>query len=205
MALIEKGSQWIRKGSCYPEGVVTVIRLSENRNFLQFARIGYCRVYRATTEQFAKQFRPVTPEELAAVRQPELAYFDFDDTPLILGFTYGQRWNGWGVPLLEKESYRAWLEAVNDRQDPECTYMYFKGDKLFVHDPHVDEPDDQEIPEELLVYGGQTYRVHDVSNGWCWNQYDMDENPVEIFGDEFPVVFVPKGLEEEHQKYVNGQ
>jgi hypothetical protein len=202
--LPEKNSQWLPKTGPYPSGAITVIGWVDNNQYIQYAINGYCQVYRVNVDAFLERYRPVTAEELANAIPPSIAYFSLDAGPMILGFTYGDRWNGWGRPFVEKESFRKWLEASGDAFDPEYSYMKFDGDNLIYHDPMAaedDQPVDQVIPLGQLEYEGRTYEVYNVANGWCWNQYDLASIEAVDFSmddDPFHQIFVPEGLEEHH-------
>lgn len=205
-------SHWFPKeGAVYPKGAITVIGWADNNRYIQFAKDGYCQVYRLAVDDFHERFRPVTDAERSQPIPPELAYFSFDEGPMILGFTYGDRWNGWGRPFVEKESFRKWIEASGDMFDPDYSHMKFAGDILIHHDPLAaenDEPIDQVLTPVQLEYQGKTYTVYDVANGWCWNQYDLatsEDVDFSVDDDPFPQVFIPAGLEEQHTAFLARQ
>lgn len=209
--LPEKHSKWLPKTGPYPSGAITVIGRTDNNQRIQYAINGYCEVYHVTVDAFLDRYRPVTAEELTTPIPPALAYFSFDEGPMILGFTYGDRWNGWGLPFVEQESFRKWLEASGDMFDPEYSYMKFDGDNLIHHDPLAAEdgqPADQVMAPKQLEYEGRTYTVYDVANGWCWNQYDLASSESIDFSvddDPFPQVFIPEGLEGHHLGFLARQ
>jgi len=211
--LPEKHSHWFPKdeGTVYPKGAITVIGWSDHNRFIHFARDGYCQVYKAEVDDFLARFRRVTDEERATPVPPELAYFCFDDGPMILGFTYGDRWNGWGLPYVEKESFRRWIEASGEMFDPEYSHFKFDGDTLINHDPMAAEdnqPVDQVVEPTELAFEGKNYVVYHVGNGWCWNQYDLATSAAVDFSvgdDPFPPVFIPDGLEEHHMGFLARQ
>jgi hypothetical protein len=208
--LPEQYSQWIPKDSKYPKGAVTVVGWEDHKRSIQFAVNGYCEVYKAAVDDFLERFRRVTTQERETEIAPALAYFNLDDTPMILGFTYGDRWNGWGLPFVEKESFRKWLQASDVMGDPEYAHFKFRGEDLvYHHDPcsiEEGEPLEQILEVKQLEFEGNAYDVYDVSQGWCWNQYDRattDVNDMVDVDGSFPRVFIPKGLEEYHLGFLS--
>lgn len=203
----EPRSKWVNKycAAAYPRGGITILEIAEGPR-VKYYRDGHCQVYSASVESFHNSYRPATEEELNAEPLPELAYFCFDEGPMILGFSYGTRWNGWGCPLVEKESFRRWLEAMGDVFSPEDGHMRFEGDKLINHDPYAVEdgrPPDTVMTSSPLIYEDRTYEVYDVSNGWCWNQYDWDDTEARYFNESvFEQVVIPEGLENAHLDYM---
>jgi len=205
-------SKWIPKEeAAYPKNVITVIGRARDNQSILFSFDGYCQVRLVAREEFLDRFRSVTDAERAQNIPPALAYFSLDEGPMILGFTYGNRWNGWGLPFVEQESFREWLEASGDTSDPEYSYMKFDGDNLIHHDPLAAEdgqPVDQVMAPRQLEYEGRTYTVYDVANGWCWNQYDLagsESIDFSVDDDPFPQVFIPEGLEGHHLGFLARQ
>jgi len=192
----------------YPKDVVEVVGTDRDKEThelrVKFVYEGYCPVYSAGIDKFKDRFRPLTQTELDSKILPELAYFGFEDGPLILAFTYGDRWNGWGLPVVDKESFRKWLEVTGDMfgvSGDDYSYFKFEGDNLILHIPahesDTGQPIDQVMEPAELIYRDKTYQVYAVGNGWCWDQYDAATFKFEP--KALPTVCIPAGLEEVHE------
>lgn len=149
---------------------------------LEFAPLGGGFVRRAPWEQFSTDFRPVTDEDLAS-RSHELAVFSLDWGPSIVGFTQGHRWNGWGCPILEKESLTRWIEATLTPEPDAAGALYWEGGKLYHYDEHSGNKPRWEVEPSTLTWEGRELTVYDVSLGWCWNEQDLQSTQNTIISE----------------------
>lgn len=202
---IKKGGLWMSniEKARYPRDAYKVYKVSKSGK-VEFFREGGGFGYSLPEDEFRAQFRLPTEFEIEAAKEPTPAYFDMDDCPVYLGFTYGRRWNGWGVPLVEKESFKKYLTQMWDAGDfdHEFSNLHFEGDKLIYHDPESgihDLPVDEEIELTTFIYKGARYTGFFVDIGWCWNQYDIDDLDAMLL-DELKDAIVPDCLEELHTK-----
>lgn len=87
-----------------------------------------------------------------------------------IGYTDGNRWNGWAIPLVTKETLEALVEVMapaNSSLGDEGYKFRWDGDVLFVYDPQ----EEQEFgisPEKLATTDGEK-SLYEISLGWCWD------------------------------------
>jgi hypothetical protein len=167
-------TEWLPRvdGAKYPRDGVTVVSFVYEDGLLEFAPLGGGFVRRAPWEQFSTDFRSVTDEDWVASRSHELAVFSLDWGPSIVGFTQGHRWNGWGCPILEKESLTRWIEATLTPDPDAAGALYWEGGKLYHYDEYSGQPR-WEVEPSTLTWEGRELTVYDVSLGWCWNEQDQ--------------------------------
>jgi hypothetical protein len=100
-----------------------------------------------------------------------LAFFYFDEGPAILGWTSGNRWNGWGCPLLERSCIERYIEQLPWEQ------ICFKGDELVYHDENYDAEEQAEaIKPQVIRHDGKDFQVYAFGGlGFCWNQRELED------------------------------
>jgi hypothetical protein len=119
-------------------------------------------------DYFLANFRRVEDYE----KKPDyrLAFFSFDEGPTILGWTAGNRWNGWGCPLLERSCIERYIALLPWEQ------VTFDGDNLVYYDENCD-PDEQAeaIRPQVIHAEGRDFQVYAFGGfGLCWNQTDPE-------------------------------
>ena len=166
---------WMPKdpAATFPKSAFTVLNVKGD--LLELAPMGGGLGGSMLVKKFLENFREPTEEELAAASQARLAIFSLDWGPCVVGFSWGQRWNGWGCPTLEKESLSKWMEETLDGE--ESMTLEWKDGKLFhVWEPYDDDdPGREEIEPEKVFFDGKEYECYDVSLSWCWHEYDADD------------------------------
>lgn len=121
------------------------------------------------------------------------AWFSFDDAEkpedYFVGWTNGERWNGWGMPYFEKAEAERVLAWHNARLEPaDQPKAYLNGDRYFfpsIDDTPGDPPHPGYDPQQISVetadaidYFG-TYAIG--AGSWCWNvAYDDPTNGPEV-------------------------
>ena len=140
--------------------------------------------YSAPWEEFKERFRQIGEDE-ANHRTPDPAYFGFDDGPAVLGFSWGQFWNGWACPSIEKDALSEWMKRMDFDERNEHILKWENG-KLY-HIGEEDEPEDRyEIEPSTLLFEKRLLTVYNVSLGWCWWEDPADpEKLAEMHEDEF--------------------
>lgn len=114
---------------------------------------------------------------------PHAARFVLDDdednpeTPTFFGFTYGDTWNGWALPLLEREEAKRAVETlfnhkVEGADKPYAIYREEAGTFGFWDEDAEDystiEPEDIELPDE-----DEGRLVYDFGQGLVWREIDL--------------------------------
>lgn len=157
----------------YPKHALSILSIIDDR--VTFAPLHGGRSFSGPLDQFLRDFRLVTEEEREAANTAFLAVFSLDWGPHILGFSWGQRWNGWGDPTLEKESLKKWMTETLDGEET-CTLEWVANKLIHVWEPYDDDdPGREEIEPRELVHDGKTYTVYDVGLSWCWTEYNQDD------------------------------
>lgn len=162
---LEPWSDWIPKadGAKYPHHAMRLFKAEGGK--VEFAPAGGGMQMSGALSQFLDEFTIVT-EEMKNSGRHDIALFDFDEGAGIVGFSTGQRWNGWGVPYLEVESFTAWIA-----DDPTGLFEVVDGvvsRKL----QEGEEGEDEVLKPFPIDYWGVEYLVVDASCGLVWNQYD---------------------------------
>lgn len=125
--------------------------------------------------EFLAQFRPA-PADMTPFY---MEYFGFDESPWILGFTNGDRWNGWGKPLVEKSCLDAYLTL-----DPELGSFMENGDFRYNGDGGGDDGYVMVTPQEIL-WEGEKLLVYDLGGlGLTWNRTELYTDDTEGYGPE---------------------
>ena len=195
---LEPYSHWIPKapGAKYPKDAICLSSAIDGK--VEISSVGGGMVKSGPIEKFTEHYKLVT-QEMKDAKQPELAFFGFDDPPYVLGFTYGYRWNGWGEPLLEEESLRKFWAATTGMGDHE--YFRFDDEGVLLHFEYPDgDPENESyvIEPHIIEYEGKEYRTYNVGCGMCWNQTDVDNTAGVYNSDEIEEMrkaITPDGLD----------
>ena len=117
---------------------------------------------------FLANFHRVEDEEKKPVYR--LAFFSFDDGPAILGWTAGDRRNGWGCPLLERSCIERYIERLPWEQ------VTFDGDNLVYYDENCDPEEQAEAIKPTIIHAeGRDFQVYAFGGfGLCWNQTEPE-------------------------------
>lgn len=158
-------------------------------------------LFAAPWTKFEKRYSPLEEGEMRD-RTPELAYFGFDDGPVLMGFTFGGFWNGWACPHVTREAIEAWLvRALHDNEFP---WLKVRDGRVFYES---EEPDESyEIEAETVMWEGRPIEVYDVSCGLCWNE-DLAASvdlglPEDSTVKQILEATVPEELKAAHEKVV---
>lgn len=156
----------------------------------------------------ATQYEPPDPSSPEPVGEgatgdlPSLSFFSLDYGPTVLGFSWGQRWNGFGQPSLEASTLRRWVEETFEEDGLEHDiYFEWRGDELWVVNKN-DPLQTCEIPPGNVEFNGTSYDVYDVSQSLCWFEFDAREAR-RLQGKDWRdclTAITPPGLEREPAK-----
>jgi hypothetical protein len=118
-------------------------------------------------DAFDHLYRRVPAAEFRGVPY-RAATFDIDGMfGELVGFTTGQRWNGWACPLFPRESCAALIERLPG------AHFELARDAFLI--PRVDAgPDDEDVEvylPQMIVVDDQLVRVWAVGSGsWTWDE-----------------------------------
>lgn len=113
--------------------------------------------------------------EEAPTERPWLkSRFCFDDGPSYPGYHTGQRWNGWAVPCFSYSVARLICEPTcGHGMDLYCPVYDRDNDRFVLND--VNNPDDPlYAPGFPILFEGQTIKVYQIMDGWCWSEGTND-------------------------------
>lgn len=84
------------------------------------------------------------------------------------GFTTGQTWNGWAMPLFEFETVNKIIEGMrNDEQT--LTYYPTRDAFVYVNPDWPEEPD--VYAASFIEIDGRRIKVYGIGAGfWCWDE-----------------------------------
>lgn len=207
---LEPYSRWLpkRPDARYPRHAVTL--LSATADKVEFAPLGGGMGHSGPRSQFLDEFVPVTEAMVSSVK-PELAFFCFDNGPVALGFSYGNRWNGWGEPHIEESVMRRFVAKLKeDECEDEYTMFTFTDDgqlRYNYYDAEDDEDDYEIVEPDLIDYDGKIYRTYAVGLGLCWVQYDLPDlvHVADEERDELLEAFAPEGIDVESLLQLQGE
>ena len=164
---------YIPKENTYPEGAVTIARgVAQEPGFVKFAPMGGGFVYRMPEAEFESTFRKVAKNEINNV-QFRAAEFNIDDVyeEPIPGYTTGTLWNGWAMPVFEKEAVMKLAQVGSD--------ITFDEEKdTFIVDMGEDVDDDCRFEEYVgfdISFEGELKHVYAIGDGWCWNEIRVED------------------------------
>ena len=117
--------------------------------------------------EFFKDCKPVTgdPEY-----RPCIVSVDGVES-MFRAYSNGYRWNGWAIPLFEKEQL---LEIVALFKHSLCfgQAQYVKFNEVLDASAWYDESEEEWISgavQEIETADGDTVEVYPLGDGWCWN------------------------------------
>lgn len=113
-------------------------------------------------------------QDFKATELPEVLYpFKFSGDWLeaeYIGYTDGNRWNGWAMPLVTKETFEALIAIMGPENATvgEDGYKFrWDGDVMYFYDPQ-EEREFAISPEKRATTDGEKL-LYDISLGWCWD------------------------------------
>lgn len=154
-----------KKGK-YPGDAVQIIGLEGND--VKFFNQGGGWQQSLPKEKFLKIFREVTEDEKANPK-PYESTFGIDDyfEPALEGYTLGDKWNGWAMPLFGKESAMRIAEQFGDMTYDEERDVFI----LNTQEYYPDEPNEEFAGQDIMV-NGETVRVYPIGAGfWTWDDH----------------------------------
>lgn len=101
--------------------------------------------------------------EVAPSPQWRSGYFSIQDYWVLKGFTDGRRWNGWEMPLFEKEECDLIMKYTNC---DEFTHRWVDGQLVLFSE---DYPDGRVYPSIEIEINDKTHTVWPFGDGWCWD------------------------------------
>lgn len=107
----------------------------------------------------------------------EKAYFNIDDSDYFEGYYYKEsHWNGWAMPMFEKEIANLLIQAFSVENDFEIVYDKYTDCYICktIEDDVVIQTD---IAEKVTVNTKEGIKeVYDFGSiGWTWNDYNIEE------------------------------
>ncbi|MBK4737923.1 hypothetical protein [Noviherbaspirillum pedocola] len=111
-----------------------------------------------SAEEFAAQFEVAPPP---VMRRGTVTADFLDDGQVFSCYSDGSRWNGWGMPLFDKDTALKVAEAI-----PGITFNEATG--VFVVQFEGEEP--EEHHPQTIVCDGQPVVVYQIGGGWTWDQ-----------------------------------
>lgn len=89
------------------------------------------------------------------------------------GFTDGDRWNGWAMPLFDFETAKRIVERTGE---PESVFRYDPETDTFIYNLE-DFPDEPEIfGASFIEVDGQVIKTYGIGSGsWVWYERGNDE------------------------------
>lgn len=138
--------------------------LSETPNSVTFAPKGGGFVYRIPKALFQADFNP---EE---VKEPtwRKAWFTWDGAEQKWeGYTAGQHWNGWELPLFTLEVAQD-IAALTQAEEGD-RIVYDPDNDCFIHTNCGDTEGYPQLAPSVLIEG-RYVRLYAVADGWCWEE-----------------------------------
>lgn len=80
------------------------------------------------------------------------------------GWHFGGRWNGWAMPLFDRETFTAILRSFGDSMK----WNYDEGTDTFTYQTECDEEPYREKGGKAAVPGQTLYGF----DGWCWTEVE---------------------------------
>lgn len=130
---------------------------------------------------------------------PIPAIFCFDDGPSFVGFTHGQRWNGWGMPCCEVSVFKQWWDAlIEETGEGDCGFRFLE-DGTLIYDQSAYYPEDEYehevFPVSELDYRGKIYQVYQLGGSLCWNEYPYAPETLDAMEDNDEKLIPTPGIE----------
>lgn len=139
--------------------------LSETPSSITLAPKGGGPVYRVPKLLFQADFEPA-PTTKPTWRKGRFGFDSEAEYPYV-GYTHGQRWNGWECPWFELD------EAQQIVADCPHTGSKYNPDKdcFEQRDYAADRYEAYALPAMSILYEGKYVRVYTVVDGWCWEEW----------------------------------
>lgn len=137
--------------------------LSETPSSVAFAPEGGGFMYRVPKLLFQADFEPAQPTK-PAWRKGRFGFDSEAEYPYV-GYTHGQRWNGWECPWFELDEAQ---QIVADCSHAGSTYNPDKD--CFEQRDYADD-EVYALPAQSILYEGRYVRVYIVVDGWCWEEW----------------------------------
>lgn len=99
--------------------------------------------------------------------------FAIEDCEIYEGFTYNRYWNGWEMPMFEREIAEKILKDCEDLE-----YKYDNETDTFTFKSEYDDDDciETEKGHDILADDGNIHHVYDIGAGsWIWSE-DCEED-----------------------------
>lgn len=94
--------------------------------------------------------------------------FVIEDGEIYEGFTYNQHWNGWEMPMFEREIAE---KILKDCEDLEFKYDNETDTFTFKSEYEDDDCEETEKGHDILADNGKVYHVYDIGAGnWIWSE-----------------------------------
>lgn len=142
--------------------VVTV--LSETPTVVTFSVKWSGFVCRVPKLLFQRDFEPA-PATKPTWRKGRFGFDSEAEYPYV-GYTSGQRWNGWECPWFELDEAQ-WIVAdcpIGSKYNPD-------KDCFEQRDYAADSYEAYELPALSILVDGRYVRVYTVVDGWCWEEW----------------------------------
>lgn len=162
------GDLWVSRGSpAHEVPAATVVVDNVEDGLVTFALTGGGFVKQGPVHRFMAELRPVT--EADRVRVAHRAIMSFDDGFATRCYSFGDRWNGWGKPLVTREDAERF---VADMHTPPDYLVEWDGDVIRLQDVYGDGDVWTIGPETVRTVDGEL-TVYDLGlGGWCWHVDD---------------------------------
>lgn len=105
--------------------------------------------------------------------------FAIEDGEIYEGFTFNQYWNGWEMPMFEKEIAEKILKELTDSSDS-WQAKYDSETDTFIFKFEDDDCEDIEKGRDILGEDGNIHHVYDIGAGsWIWSEVEEDNEDEE--------------------------
>lgn len=141
---------------------LVVTLLSETPSSVTLAPKGGGFVYRVPKLLFQTDFDPA-PTTKPTWRKGRFGFDSEAEYPYV-GYTSGQRWNGWECPWFELD------EAQQIVADATHTGSKYNPDKDCFEQRDYADDEVYALPAQSILCEGKYVRVYIVVDGWCWDE-----------------------------------
>lgn len=142
---------------------LVVTLLSETPSSVTLAPKGGGFVYRVPKLLFQTDFDPA-PTTKPTWRKGRFGFDSEAEYPYV-GYTSGQRWNGWECPWFELD------EAQQIVADATHTGSKYNPDKDCFEQRDYADDEVYALPAQSILCEGKYVRVYIVVDGWCWEEW----------------------------------
>lgn len=142
---------------------LAVTLLGETANSATLATLGGGFVYRIPKMLFQAEYEPATTTK-PTWRKGRFGFDSGAEYPYV-GYTSGQRWNGWECPWFELD------EAQQIVADAPHTGSKYNPDKDCFEQRYYADDEVYALPAMSILYEGKYVRVYIVGDGWCWEEW----------------------------------